>query len=293
MKIAIYGKKFDTSFFVYIKELFDTLAQKKQEIVIFEPFYEYIKKEHNYIPNVSSFFKTHEDFNIIPDFFFSIGGDGTFLESINYVRNKNIPIVGFNCGRLGFLADISKDEISIALDAIFNGDYSLEQRTLLKLETEDNIFGSMNFALNELTIHKRDSSSMITIHTYLDNKFLNTYWADGLIVATPTGSTAYSLSAGGPIVVPNSNNFIITPLAPHNLTIRPLVVADINKISLHVEGRDSNFLVSLDSNFKVCNNSIKLHVSKADFCINVLKLDGTDFFNILRKKFMWGMDKRN
>ncbi len=293
MRIAILGKNFDNSYFSSIHTIFNTLKTNGAEILILEKFYTYLHEVFNYAPPVLGTFTSHEVLENDIDYFFSIGGDGTFLDAVTYARNSGVPIVGFNSGRLGFLADISKEQVAEGINAIFAGRYSLEKRTLLQLRTEKNAFNDFCYALNDLTVHKRDSSSMITIHMYIEDKFLNTYWADGLIVATPTGSTAYSLSAGGPVVVPNTENFVITPLAPHNLTIRPIIVSNQNKIKLKVETRSVNFLLSLDSRSEVFDHNITIEIAKADFTVNILKLNDYDFFKTLRNKLMWGADKRN
>jgi NAD+ kinase len=223
----------------------------------------------------------------------SIGGDGTFLESIMFLKNINIPVIGLNSGRLGFLANISKEEISLAFDAIIKGNYELESRSLLTLETETSIFGNFNFALNDVTIQKKDST-MITIDAYLDNEFLNTYWTDGLIVSTPTGSTAYSLSAGGPIVLPGSKNFIIAPIASHNLTVRPLVIPDTKEIRLEVRSRSGSFFVTVDNRvaaMEMPNNSFIIR--KASFELKMVKLPFNSYYTTIRNKLMWGADTRN
>ena len=224
---------------------------------------------------------------------FSIGGDGTFLEAVSYVRDKGIPIVGVNTGRLGFLADISQDQISQAMNAIINKEFDVEERSLIKVETNSAQSIDFPYALNEMTCHKMDTSSMITIHTFIDGEFLNSYWADGLIVATPTGSTAYSLSAGGPILTPSSSNFIITPLAPHNLTVRPLVIPDKHVIKMVIEGRGVNYLATLDSHSHILPYNVEITLRKADFSVKVIKLKTHSYFSTLRNKLMWGADRRN
>ncbi|WP_372644489.1 NAD kinase, partial [Ancylomarina sp.] len=217
-----------------------------------------------------------------------------FLDAVTVVQDSGIPIVGVNSGRLGFMADIAREEIPAAISDIFEGNYSIEERTLLKVQTKDNgLFKDFNYALNEFTVHKKDSASMITIHTYIDGEYLNSYWADGLIIATPTGSTAYSLSVGGPILIPNTQNFVISPISPHNLTVRPIVLPNHQEITLKVEGRSDSYLASLDSrsvSFEALN---ELKISKADFKIKVLKLKTHSFYSTLRNKLMWGVDKRN
>jgi NAD+ kinase len=222
----------------------------------------------------------------------SIGGDGTILDTLTMVQDTMIPVMGINTGRLGFLSSISKEDVSRALEALREGQYSLDKRTLIKLDTTRNLFGDVNYALNELTIHKKDSSSMIIIHTYLNGEYLNSYWADGLIIATPTGSTGYSLSCGGPIVMPQSGNFVITPIAPHNLNVRPIVVSDKFVISLEVEGRSQYFLASLDSRSVTIDASIQLAVRKAEFSMNLIRLNNENFLGMLRNKLMWGHDLR-
>ena len=294
MKIAIFGKKFNEIFYHTAKRLFKRLSDDKDiEIIIYKPFYEFLTQKVDIQIRIELFFTYHNDLTDDIDFVFSIGGDGTFLETVSFVRDSGIPIVGINSGRLGFLADIHKDEIINAIKAIQENRYSLEARTLISLETSNLMFKDFSYALNELSIHKKDTSSMITIHSYINDTFLNTYWADGIIISTPTGSTAYSLSVGGPIVVPNSQNFIITPIAPHNLTVRPIVVSDDNTLKFKVEGRSENFLASLDRNSEVFDSSIELIVKKANFKINVIKLQNNSFYNTLRNKLMWGLDIRN
>ncbi|MCU4177538.1 NAD kinase [Carboxylicivirga sp. N1Y90] len=292
MKIAVFGKKIDKLFFTSCKTLFKVLKNNGVEVIIYRPFYEFLLSTVKMKPEVDGFF---DDDNPLPkvDLLFSIGGDGTFLHAVTYVHDSGIPIVGINSGRLGFLADISQQEMEVVLADVFNGSYKVQQLDLISLETDVDLFGKKNYALNELAITKRDSSSMITIHTYINNEFVNSYWADGLIIATTTGSTAYSLSVGGPIMHPDSHNFIITPIAPHNLTVRPMVVPNNVEITLKVEGRDSKFLASLDSRSEILDETVHLKVKKADFTINVIKLKGHSFFTTLRNKLMWGIDKRN
>ncbi|RLD78465.1 MAG: NAD kinase [Bacteroidetes bacterium] len=273
--------------------LFEVLEKAKANVSIYEPFFQFINKKLSLKGDGLTFFSNQKDFKGNHDILLSIGGDGTFLESVTFVKNKGIPIAGINSGRLGFLANISKNEMELALKKILNKSYSFEERELIQLETPDNLFKNDNFALNEITVQKTDSSSMITIHVYLDGQFLNTYWADGLIISTPTGSTAYSLSAGGPIVAPNAKNYIITPLAPHNLTIRPIVIPNHHNLTLKIEGRDQNYLVSLDHRHKVFSNSVELKIRKSKFKIKMLKHDDRTFYSTLREKLMWGLDKRN
>ena len=234
-----------------------------------------------------------EDVDTAPDLLISIGGDGTMLDTVTAIGDSEIPIVGFNTGRLGFLANNAKEEAKQIVEMLLKGDYELEQRSLLSLETDDKLFGKNNFALNELTVHKKDSASMMTIHTYINDEYLNSYWADGLILSTPTGSTAYSLSCGGPILIPQSKSFVINPIAPHNLSARPIIVSDDVEIKLRIEGREEEFLATLDSRTRTINNATELKVVKSKFCINLVKFEGQNFYNTIRNKLLWGMDKRN
>jgi NAD+ kinase len=294
MKIALFGRLFNESFTDSFKLMFEEFTKRNIEVDIYEPFYDFLIREVNFKPPVNKNFNGYHDLDKDIDFVFSIGGDGTFLEAVTIVRETGIPIVGINSGRLGFMADIAQDEIPQALNDIFNGQYSIEERSLLKLETSKNgLFKEFNYALNEFTVHKKDTASMITIHTYLNNEYLNSYWADGLIIATPTGSTAYSLSVGGPILIPNTQNFIISPISPHNLTVRPIVVPNQHEITLRVEGRSDSYLASLDSRSCTFESSTELKIKKSDFQIRVLKLKSHSFYGTLRNKLMWGVDKRN
>jgi len=293
MKIAIYSKNLNRSGNEFIYDLFYKLKKNGISIHAYLPFFNFLRDEFDYTIKAQSFFETHEDMEKDIDLFICIGGDGTILEGVSYVRDFGIPILGINNGRMGFLANISKEEIPFAIDSLIRGNFSIEERTLIKLSTSNNLFGDFCYALNELTVHKKDSSSMITIHAFINNEFLNTYWADGLIISTPTGSTAYSLSVGGPIVVPDSETFIITPIAPHNLTVRPIVVPNNNEIMLKVEGRSPNYLAALDYRSETFDSSIELKITKAEFKIKIFKLTSHSFFSTLRNKLMWGIDKRN
>ena len=291
MKIAIYGRSFNENFNNYIKELFDKLNKKNVNVTIYKPFYEFLKKEVD-IKLEYDIFSNPQDIKENIDVIFSIGGDGTFLETASFIKDNNIPIIGINSGRLGFLANISKEDISQSIDDLFSNKYKIEERTLSKLESNPEIF-DFPFALNELTVQKSETASMVTIHAYVNGEYLNSYMGDGLIIATPTGSTAYSLSAGGPIVMPNSNNFIITPLSPHTLTVRPLIVSDDNIIRLKVDGRSDKFLASLDYRAASFDSTMELTIKKACFTTKVIKFHKQDYFSILRNKLMWGIDKRN
>jgi len=292
MKVAIYGRNFQDSFIPYIQELFNILKLYNWSYSVYEPFYTFLK-ERLVIDNNPKLYSTHEDVRNNADLLISIGGDGTLLETIHIVKDSKIPILGVNTGRLGFLASTHKDEINDVLDKIQQKKYRLQSRSLIELNTNDDLFGENNFALNEVTVHKNDSSSMITIHTYIDDLYLNSYWADGLIVSTPTGSTAYSLSCGGPIMVPGATDFILTPIAPHNLNVRPVVVPDSRKITLKIEGRSKDFLCSMDSRSIAIDSSIELVISKANHSIDIIQTEDQNFLNTIRNKMMWGIDRRN
>lgn len=292
MKVAIYGRLLNTRHIPYINELLDELHKLKADCIIYEPFFNFIKQKSVKSIHYDKTFTSSHEIKGKVDFLFSIGGDGTILDTITLVQESEIPVMGINTGRLGFLSSVSINEISNALNLLHKGQYTLDKRALLRLETNRSLFGDVNYALNELTIHKKDSSSMIIIHTYLNGEYLNSYWADGLIIATPSGSTGYSLSCGGPIIVPQSENFVITPIAPHNLNVRPIVVSDKNVISLEVEGRSNYFLASLDSRSITIDASIQLAVRKEDFGMNLIRLNDENFLNTLRNKLMWGLDAR-
>jgi NAD+ kinase len=292
MKVAIYGRSTTANVSEYIQILFQKLEEHGAEVIVYQPFIEFIR-ENLQIPGTVKTFNTHSDIVGKADYMLSIGGDGTFLETVSFVRDSTIPILGINTGRLGFLANVAKTEISEAIDSLARKNFTVEKRALLAVTKPVNLFGEVNYGLNEITILKKDSSAMVTIHTYINGDYLNSYFADGLIVATPTGSTAYSLSCGGPLVMPGSQNFVITPIAPHNLNVRPLVISDNNIITLKVEGRSPNYLVSLDSRSETIDDSTELTLKKADFYIHLIKLENQHFFNTIRNKLLWGLDKRN
>lgn len=292
MRIAVFGRNIKPVFYESLKRLFEILSQRKVEVVIYRPFLAYMERELDFKPVHMSDFSSHKDLKNI-DFFFSIGGDGAFLEAISLVRDSGIPMVGINSGRLGFLADVAQAELESALERFFAGQYYLQPRSLIKLENDLGLFDDFPYALNEFTVHKQDTSQMITVHVEVGGDYLNSYWADGLIISTPTGSTAYSLSVGGPIITPTAANFIIAPIAPHNLAIRPVVVPDSEEIKLMIEGRGERYLASLDSRSDAFGSDIVMRLKKADFSINVLQFDNQSFYSTLRNKLMWGIDKRN
>lgn len=292
MRIAIYGRQITDEILKSVELLFTEVEKTGGECLFFESFFNQIRQKTSLKLKDKLFNSTDEIRNKI-DFLLSIGGDGTMLDTVTIVQNTGIPVLGVNTGRLGFLTGISLDGIAHAVDELNKGHFTLDNRALLKLETNKEIFGNVNYALNELTIHKKDSSSMIKIHTFLNGEYLTTYWSDGLIIATPTGSTGYSLSCGGPIVAPQSNNFLITPIAPHNLNVRSIVVSDKNVISLEVEGRSQYFLASLDSRSVTIDSTIQFAVRKEDFTFNIVRIDNQNFLGTLRNKLMWGLDSRN
>jgi NAD+ kinase len=293
MKVAVYGKSFSDSFLGEIQTLFTELKNMKWQVVVYEPFISYLKPRIELPEDIKAFSTDDTQALNGVDLFFSIGGDGTFLDTITFACKFDIPVLGINTGRLGFLSNVAKEELSLALNALQAGRYRIEERTLLEVNTKDHLFGDSNFALNELTLHKKDTASMITIHTYVNDYYLNSYWADGIIVATPTGSTAYSLSCGGPILSPQSRNFIITPIAPHNLNVRPVVVPDDVKIKLKVEGRSEHFLVSLDSRSETIISGQSIEIQSKKRQARMIQLEHQNFFSTIRNKMMWGIDKRN
>ncbi len=293
MKVAVFGTSVSDEFISVISDFFSFLKNSKIEVQLFKPFYSFLVEELGITPYYNTFFHSFIDFNENNEFIFSVGGDGTFLHTLMNIRNFDIPVVGVNSGRLGFLADISQEQMQDALSNIFNRNYSIIERSMLQVDFQGCENLDFNFALNEMTVLKTATSSMINIAAYLDKELLNNYWADGLIIATPTGSTAYSLSVGGPILTPDSENFVITPLAPHNLTVRPLVVPDKYTIKLKVEGRGAHYLASLDFRSVPVEFSTTITVKKAGFKLKTLQLPDQAFFNTLRNKLMWGIDKRN
>jgi NAD+ kinase len=291
MKIAIHGRAFKETAVPCVQSIFNELIRHGATLQINQSFNSFLKKAGVYTGPYTVFRNRKDIFNA--DMVFSIGGDGTLLETITYVAERQIPIAGINTGRLGFLATISNEHVEAAIQQIFQGYYDYDERVLIRLDSDRDLFGGTNFGLNEFTILKKDTSSMIVVHTYIDGEYLNSYWADGLIVATPTGSTGYSLSCGGPLVLPHSNNFVISPVSPHNLNVRPMVVSDSSVISFEIEGRSKNFLVSLDSRSKTVDATVQLAVRKEDFKARLVKLNGYNYLNTLRGKLNWGLDVRN
>ena len=293
MKIALYGLTINPDFIEEFTRLLDLLKEKEVEYFIYRPFLEYIQLDCGLKPEFAGVFENGDDLPEDVSYIFSLGGDGTLLKSFLVAQKSAIPLVGINSGRLGFLSDISREEIDQALNDIIAGNIIIDERTVLELEIVHNDHSDFHYALNEITVTKLDSASMINIHTFIDDEFLNTYWADGLIIATPTGSTAYSLSVGGPILTPDSQNFVISPIAAHHLTVRPIVVSDHHSITLQVEGRGLHFLTSVDSQSEAIYFSVLLKIRKASFNVKTIRLKDHSFFSTLRNKLMWGVDKRN
>jgi NAD+ kinase len=292
MNVAIYGRTYSDEYFTVFNKIFNELIKSQCSVSIYKDLWDQIQGKFSF-SGPPALFSKHSDIQKNTDFVFSIGGDGTLLNTITLVKDSGIPVLGFNTGRLGFLSSVNGEEIESAIKSLKLGAYEKESRSLICLTTPGNIFKGENFALNEVCLHRKDSSSMISVNAYVNNLFLNTYWADGLIVSTPTGSTAYSLSCGGPIVTPDSKNFIITPVSTHNLTVRPIVVPDDSEIRLKAEGRDNNFLVSLDSRSETIQSDVELIIRKHPDPFILIKLPEMNFFNTIREKLMWGMDKRN
>ena len=292
MRIAIYGRDFNDTVLPYVQEVFNFLATHNIQPVLYSKFKTSLHGKIK-LPANTVIFHNHKELKDHADVLLSLGGDGTLLDTLSLIRDSNIPVIGINFGRLGFLASINKNEIESALNALVNKEYSLDTRSLLVLESDNGLFGEENFALNDITIHRRDNSAMMIIHASMNDEFINSYWADGLIIATPTGSTAYSLSCGGPIIYPDSENFVVTPIAPHNLNVRPVVLPDDNKLSFEVEARESKFLVSCDSRTVTVERSVKITIKKADFCINLIRLNNETYLSTLRNKLLWGIDTRN
>lgn len=292
MKIAIYSRVLEEEQRSDVQFLFDELVKQKIKATVYLPFLEQIRDRVKLPSSVSTFYLP-EDLTEEIEFVISLGGDGTLLDTVTLIKDKGIPVMGINFGRLGFLASIGREQLADAVKAIINQTFVVDKRTMIHLDASISMFGHMPFALNEFAIHKRDTSSMIKIHTYLNGEFLNTYWADGLIVATPTGSTAYSLSCGGPIVFPESGSFLITPVAPHNLNVRSIVVPDDNIISFEVESRDDQIICALDSRREIVSRSVQLAVKKESFLLNLVRLTENNFLQTLHNKLTWGLDKRN
>jgi len=294
MKVAIFGQFYPKSSEASVEILLDYLFKKEVDIYIEKRFFNLIKNEKN-IDKTYYTFNTFEVLDASFNLLISVGGDGTILRAITYVKDLGIPIVGINTGRLGFLATIQNNDIEIAIDNILMGNYKISERSLLSIETtpaNDDIT-LLNFAFNEIAVSRKNTTSMITVETWLNGEYLTSYWSDGLIVSTPTGSTGYSLSCGGPVITPDTNSFVLTPIAPHNLSARPLIITDSTKIQLKVSGSEDHYLVSLDSRLATLHNDSIIKISKAKFKIKMIEFLNESFLDTLRKKLLWGEDKRN
>ena len=292
MKVAIYSRGLDTEQGAHLDILLEALTRFDVYILIYQPLLLQFNQVTVRFPALVPFV-TSVDLPEELDCFISLGGDGTLLDTVTLVRNKKIPVLGINFGRLGFLASISRDELSSAVDALVNRTFIIDKRTLIHLDSDKNLFGDAPFGLNEFAIHKRDTSPMIKVHAYLNGEFLNTYWADGLIVSTPTGSTGYNMSCNGPILFPESSSFVITPVAPHNLNVRSIIVPDTSIISFEIESRADMFICALDARREIVDKSIQLAVKKEAFGVNLVRLNENSFLSTLRTKLAWGLDKRN
>lgn len=292
MKIALFGKNFSGERVPFFRMMLESLVDAGAELCIYKPYFEQVKPYLEFPRNIP-FFHNYADLPKDVDILFSVGGDGTLLDTLPLVRNSGIPVLGINMGRLGFLSSVSKQEVVQAITAIFNNRYTLESRSLLLLENPEGIFTDINYALNEVTVFRKETTSLIVIQVFVDDVFVNSYWADGLIVATPTGSTAYSLSAGGPILVPSACDFVITPIATHNLSVRPIVIPDKSTIRLKVVGRHTQFTISMDSRIAIIDQSTDIVINRAPFGMQLVKMEDKDFFGTIREKLLWGLDIRN
>ena len=292
MKIAVYGRQFnDQAVIPFIQQVFDSLSLHNVEIYVHHQLNNYLSGKIN--TGIYNVLNEGDQIKGLIDVFITLGGDGTLLDMVSVIRDSGVPVIGINFGRLGFLASVNKNDIASAIHAVVNGQYTLDGRVLLMVESELNILGMDNFALNDITIHKRDDSAMITTNMFLDGEFLNSYWGDGLIIATATGSTAYSLSCGGPIIFPESNSIVVTPVAPHNLNVRPIVLPDSSVLSFEVESRNSNYILSCDSKTEIIDKPMRFKVQKADFELNLIRLSNESYLSTLRNKLLWGLDARN
>jgi NAD+ kinase len=292
MRIAIYGRQFnDAAVFPYVQQVFDNLLQHNVEVYVHHQLNKHLEGKISTV--AYKVLNPDDEIAGFIDLFLTLGGDGTLLDMVNLIGSSGVPVMGINFGRLGFLASVNKNDIAAAIYAVVNRNFTLDSRALLSIDSDQKIFGNSNFALNDVTIHKRDDSAMITTHMFLNGEFLNSYWGDGIIIATPTGSTAYSLSCGGPVMFPASNTIIVTPVSPHNLNVRPIVLPDTSRLSFEVECRSSNYLLSCDSRTAVIDSTMRFQVHKADFELNLIRLSNESYLSTLRNKLLWGLDTRN
>lgn len=294
MKIAIYGHYFSKESQQYVVDLLNALQLKNADIYIEERFFRLMKSSFKIDVDYKTF-NSYKNLNNSFDFMFTVGGDGTVLRSIAYLRNSNIPVIGVNIGRLGFLATVNKKHIKKAVAMLHEKKYVIKERSLLSIETNPKIkeLEDFNIALNEITLSRKNTASMITVETYLDDEYLTSYWADGLIISTPTGSTGYSLSCGGPVISPQTKSFVLTPVAPHNLNARPLIIPDNTNIKVRVSGRENDFFLSLDSRIATINNKTEIFIKKSPYTIKMIELKDHSFIETLREKLLWGEDTRN
>ncbi|MET2983756.1 NAD kinase [Aureibaculum conchae] len=294
MKVGIYGQYYKGEAISYIEILLKTLAEKNIEVFIEENFYDLIKV-NNFPEKEYQTFSSYTELDNSFEVMLTVGGDGTFLRAVTYVRDLDIPVLGINIGRLGFLATVQKESISEAIDLLISKKYTINERTLLAVTSsqKNDDLSEINFALNEIAVSRRNTTSMITVESYLNEEYLTSYWADGLIIATPTGSTGYSLSCGGPVITPNTKSLVLTPIAPHNLNARPLIISEDTVIKLKIISREKQVLLSLDSRTTTINSNSEITIKKADFTLKTIQLDQQTFFKTLREKLLWGEDKRN
>lgn len=292
MKVAVYSRVFEAEQQKDVQLFFDELHQENIIPIIYASYFKEIKG-HISLPDHAETFSCSAELTFDIDFIISLGGDGTLLDTVTLVRNKNIPIMGVNFGRLGFLASIGRDEMTTAIKALTRRSYVIDKRSLIHLDSDMPLFNEIPYALNEFAIHKRDVSPMVKIHTYINGELLNIYWADGLILSTPTGSTGYNLSCQGPIVFPDAGSFIITPIAPHNLNVRSIVVPDNTIISFEVDSRSDDIIIALDSRREIVYKHVQLAIRKETFTLNLVRLNENNFLQTLRNKLSWGLDKRN
>ncbi len=292
MRICVFSRAYSSSYRDEIQTILGFVEKHNGKVLFCRNIQKEVKSAFN-LPCNTEFYELNESIENRADLVVSLGGDGTLLETVNLIKDSQVPVLGVNFGRLGFLSNTPKEEFRFALEAFHQGNFSLSKRTVLEIDDCTTFFGSQLYALNDIALHKNDGSSMITVQTYINDDFMNSYWSDGIIISTPTGSTAYSLSCGGPILVPGASNLILTPIAPHNLSVRPVVISDDEVVTLIPDGRSDNFVLSLDSNQTKIQKGQKITIRKASFTINFVRQADDSFFKVLREKLMWGEDKRN
>lgn len=292
MQVAVFGRNFPTYARENIATMFSKFSALNLDVWVYEPFFEFLQKKAGLRPEIAGLFTNHDDLPVGIDFLFALGGDGTFLDTVTVVRDSGIPVLGVNTGRLGFLSYVSLENMTESLESVFSGNFDIEERMLLKVEVPGVDLGDLDVALNDVRLYK-NSGSLITIHVKINDEYLSAYWADGLLLSTPTGSTAYNLSVGGPIVVPESSTFVLSPIAPHNLTVRPLVLPDSALLQMSVDTRDQKFQLAIDSRTMDMEVDATVIIRKADFALKMIRIENISFYSTLRNKLMWGADKRN